>query len=161
MPYDLGGVGVRFDPSPDEAVKARPFMEPAGTLSGWVEGVAPARAASIAFRCVLAASFASPLVSLLGVQTFIVYLWGRSRSGKTPTLKAAGSVWGDPTEGADSYFRTFADTPKSIVRAAALLHDIPVIIDELQSKGAVGGQAGSRSWRTCSTRSRSGTSAGR
>lgn len=143
MPYDAGG-GVRFDPSPDEAVKARPFMEPAGTLPDWVAGMAPARAASPAFRCVMAASFASVLVSLLGVQTFIVYLWGRSRSGKTPTLKAAGSVWGDPTEGSDSYFRTFADTPKSIVRAAALLHDIPVIIDELQSKGAPGGQASKR-----------------
>ncbi len=143
MPYDAGGE-VRFDPSPDEAVKARPFMEPAGTLPDWVAGVAPARSASPAFRCVMAASFASVLVSLLGVQTFIVYLWGRSRSGKTPTLKAAGSVWGDPTEGSDSYFRTFADTPKSIVRAAALLHDIPVIIDELQSKGAPGGQASKR-----------------
>lgn len=143
MPYDAGGE-VRFDPSPDEGVKARPFMEPAGTLPDWVAGMAPARAASPAFRCVMAASFASVLVSLLGVQTFIVYLWGRSRSGKTPTLKAAGSVWGDPTEGSDSYFRTFADTPKSIVRAAALLHDIPVIIDELQSKGAPGGQASKR-----------------
>lgn len=143
MPYDAGG-GVRFDPSPDEAVKARPFMEPAGALPDWVAGMAPARAASPAFRCVMAASFASALVALLGVQTFIVYLWGRSRSGKTPTLKAAGSVWGDPTEGSDSYFRTFADTPKSIVRAAALLHDIPVIIDELQSKGAPGGQASKR-----------------
>lgn len=55
--------------------------------------------------------------------------------------EAAGSVWGDPTEGSDSYFRTFADTPKSIARAATLFHDIPVIIDELQSKGAPGGQA--------------------
>lgn len=91
MPYDCGGE-VRFDPAPDELVKARPFMEPAGTLAGWVAGVAGARAASMAFRCVMAASFASPLVSLLNVQTFIVYLWGRSRSGKTPTLKAAGSV---------------------------------------------------------------------
>ena len=53
-------------------------------------------------------------------------------------------MWGDPSEGADSYFRTFADTPKSIVRAAALLHDIPVIVDELQSKGAPGGQASKR-----------------
>lgn len=69
---------------------------------------------------------------------------GRSRSGETPTLKAAGSVWGDPTEGSDSYFRTFADTPKSIVRAAALFHDIPVIIDELQGKGASDGQASKR-----------------
>lgn len=160
MPYDEGD--VRFDPSPDEALKARPFMAAAGTLAEWVAGVAPARAASPLFRCVLAASFASPLVALLGVQTFIVYVWGRSRSGKTPTLKAAGSVWGDPTEGSDSYFRTFADTPKSIVRAAALLHDIPVIIDELQSKGAPAARRRSaRSWRTSSTHSRSGTSAGR
>lgn len=144
MPYDAGAGDVRFDPSPDEAVKARPFMEASGTLAEWVAGVAGARDASMAFRCMMAASFASPLVSLLDVQTFIVYLWGRSRSGKTPTLKAAGSVWGDPTEGADSYFRTFADTPKSIIRAAALLHDIPVIIDELQSKGSPGGQATKR-----------------
>ena len=142
MPYDAGA--IRFDPSPDEAVKARPFMAPAGTLEQWVAGVSGARAASMAFRCMMAASFASPLVALLNVQTFIVYLWGRSRSGKTPTLKAAGSVWGDPSEGADSYFRTFADTPKSIVRAAALLHDVPVIVDELQSKGSPGGQAGKR-----------------
>lgn len=144
MPYDAGEGAVRFDPSPDEAVKARPFAEAAGTLGGWVTGVAPVRERSQAFRCVLAASFASPLVAVVGVQTFIVYLWGRSRSGKTPTLKAAGSVWGDPTEGADSYFRTFADTPKSIVRAAALLHDVPVIVDELQSKGAPGGQGAKR-----------------
>ncbi len=147
MPYDAGAGGedgVRFDASPDELLKARPFMEPKGTLEEWVAGIAPARSASMAFRCVMAASFASPLVSLLDVQTFIVYLWGRSRSGKTPTLKAAGSVWGDPSEGSDSYFRTFADTPKSIVRAAALLHDVPVIVDELQSKGSPGGQAGKR-----------------
>ena len=94
MPYDAEG-DVRFDPAPDEAVKARPFMEPRGTLDKWVAGMAPVRAGSMAFHAVLAASFASPLVAVLGVQTFIVYLRGRSRSGKTPTLKASGSVWGD------------------------------------------------------------------
>ena len=47
---------------------------------------------------------ASPLVAILGVQVFAVYLWGMSGSGKTPSLKAAGSVWGDSTEGADSYY---------------------------------------------------------
>ena len=145
MPYDPEDGDMRFTPTADGAVKAKPFMEPRGTLAEWVAGMAPAREASMAFRCVLAASFASPLVALVDVQTFIVYLWGRSRSGKTPTLKAAGSVWGDPSEGAEGYFRTFADTPKSIVRAATLLHDMPVLIDELQSKGSsAGGQAGKR-----------------
>ena len=47
-------------------------MAAGGTLAEWVAGVAPARAASPLFRCVLAACFASPLVALLGVQTFIV-----------------------------------------------------------------------------------------
>ena len=147
LPYDQGreGFDARFDPAGGQLAKAGPFMEPAGTLGEWVAGVGPVRDSSPAFRCVMAASFASPLVAVLGVQPFIVYLWGRSRSGKTPTLKAAGSVWGDPTEDAEGYFRTFADTPKSIVRGAALLHDIPLIVDELQAKGSSGGgQAGKR-----------------
>lgn len=144
MPYDADASAVRFDPTPDAKGKARPFMEPKGTLAGWVAGIAPARAGSVAFRAVLAASFASPLVALLGVQVFALYLWGFSGSGKTPSLKAAGSVWGDPTEGADSYYGTFADTPKSIVRKAAFLGDLPILIDELQSKTAGGGQRGKR-----------------
>lgn len=130
LPFDAGAEAC-FDPAPDEAVKARPFMRPASTLAEWVAGVAPARAASPAFRCVMAASFASPLVAAADVQPFVAYLWGRSRSGKTPVLKAAGSVWGDPTEGPDSYYWTFSDTPKSIVRATALLHDRPLIVNEL------------------------------
>ena len=142
MPYDADGSTVRFDPALDTQNKAKPFLTPKGTLEGWVAGIAPAREGSIAFRAVLAASFASPLIAVLGVQTFIVYIWGKSRSGKTPSLKAAGSVWGDPSEGTDSYYRTFSDTPKSIVRTATFLGDIPILLDELQSKGAAGGQKG-------------------
>lgn len=142
MPYDADGSSVRFDPALDTQGKARPFLEPKGTLEGWVAGMADARDGSVAFRAVLAASFASPLIAVVGVQTFTVYLWGKSRSGKTPTLKAAGSVWGDPSEGTDSYYRTFADTPKSIVRSATFLGDVPILLDELQSKGAAGGQKG-------------------
>lgn len=142
MPYDAGGSSVRFDPALDTVGKAKPFMEPRGTLEEWVAGVSGARAGSVAFRAVLAASFASPLIAVVGVQTFIVYLWGKSRSGKTLTLKAAGSVWGDPSEGTDSYYRTFADTPKAIVRTATFLGDVPILLDELQSKGSAGGQKG-------------------
>lgn len=143
MPYEADA-RVRFDPTQDQESKSRPFLEPKGTLADWVAGMTRQRATSPAFRTMLAASFASVLVAVVDVQTFIVYLWGPSRGGKTPSLKAAGSVWGDPTESADGYFRTFADTPKAIIRAATLLHDIPVIIDELQSKGSPGGQVGKR-----------------
>ena len=122
---------VRFDPAPDVKGKARPFEKPKGTLDAWVAGIQPIRTTSVAFRAMLAASFASPLVAILGVQVFAVYLWGMSGSGKTPSLKAAGSVWGDSTEGADSYYGTFNDTSKFIVRKAAFLGDLPILVDEL------------------------------
>lgn len=144
MPYDAGGSDVRFDPAPDVRGKARPFEEPKGTLEEWVAGIQSARLVSVAFRALIAASFASPLVAILGVQVFAVYLWGMSGSGKTPSLKAAGSVWGNPTEGADSYYGTFNDTAKFIVRKAAFLGDLPILVDELQSKAAGGGQRGKR-----------------
>lgn len=144
MPYDAGSSDVRFDPAPDVRGKARPFETPKGTLDAWVAGIQPARKNSAAFRAMIAASFASPLVAVLGVQVFAVYLWGMSGSGKTPSLKAAGSVWGDPTEGADSYYGTFNDTSKFIVRKAAFLGDLPILVDELQSKAAGGGQKGKR-----------------
>ncbi|MFR4804188.1 MAG: DUF927 domain-containing protein [Eggerthellaceae bacterium] len=103
MPYDEGD--VRFDPSPDEALKARPFMAAAGTLAEWVAGVAPARAASPLFRCVpelrLAARGASRRADLHRLRLPLA-------PGKTPTLKAAGSV-GRPDQGRP-YFRTFAES---------------------------------------------------
>lgn len=144
IPYDASASEVRFDPAPDVRSKARPFEEPMGTLDAWVVGIQPARTTSTAFRAMIAASFASPLVAMLSVQVFAVYLWGMSGSGKTPSLKAAGSVWGDPTEGADSYYGTFNDTSKFIVRKAAFLGDLPILVDELQSKAAGGGQKGKR-----------------
>lgn len=140
MPYDADWSTVRFDPALDTQGKAKPFLLSKGKLEAWVAGMDRARRRSVSFRALLAASFASPLIAAVGVQTFIVYLWGKSRSGKTPTLKAAGSVWGDPSERTDSYYRTFSDTPKSIVRTATFLGDIPILLDELQSKGAAGGQ---------------------
>lgn len=144
MPYDAGCSDVRFDPAPDVKGKAWPFEKPKGTLDAWIAGIQPIRTTSVAFRAMLAASFASPLVAILGVQVFAVYLWGMSGSGKTPSLKAAGSVWGDPTEGANSYYGTFNDTSKFIVRKAAFLGDLPILVDELQSKSAGGGQRGKR-----------------
>ena len=130
-------------PSPDEAVKARPSWSPrARSRSGWR---AWRRRAPRRWRSAASWRRASP--------PRWCRFWACRPSSSTSgalalrqdaDLEGGGQRVGRPHRGADSYFRTFADTPKSIVRAAALLHDIPVIIDELQSKGAVGGQAGKR-----------------
>lgn len=143
MPYDQDGE-FHFNPEGDFAEKAQPFLKSSGTLEDWRFYIGTTCDAHPAVRALVAASFASPLVPVLSVQTFMVYIWGMSRSGKTPSLKAAASIWGDPSERPNSYYHTFADTPKALIRYAAFLHDIPVIIDELQSKGALGGQDGKR-----------------
>ena len=44
-------------------------------------------------KLMLAASFASVLVPLLGGLPFIVDLWGETEGGKTVTLMVAASVW--------------------------------------------------------------------
>ena len=143
MPYDQDD-DFRFSPDEDFAGKTLPFLEPAGAFENWRGYIGAVCDAHPAVRALVAASFASPLVPVLSVQTFMVYIWGMSRSGKTPSLKAAASVWGDPNERQDSYYHTFSDTPKALIRYAAFLHDLPVVIDELQSRGAVGGQDGKR-----------------
>ena len=144
MPYD-GGNGVRFDPERDMETRASPFENPKGTLEEWVETIYPYRNASTAFRAVLAASFASVLVRVLGVQSFMVYNWDDSQMGKTAAAKAAASVWGNPSpEARGAYFRTLNDTDKRVTKYATFLHDLPVFVDELQSRTAQGGQRGRR-----------------
>ena len=79
----------------------------------------------------LAASFASPILSLVGSLPFFVHLWGvDSGTGKTVGLMAAASVWGNPALG--SYIQTFNATQVGHERTAAFLNHLPMCIDELQ-----------------------------
>ncbi len=54
------------------------------------------RAGRIETKFLLAASFSSILVSLLGGLPFIVDLWGETEGGKTVSLMVAASVWANP-----------------------------------------------------------------
>ena len=79
----------------------------------------------------LAASFASPILSLVGSLPFFVHLWGvDSGTGKTVALMLAASVWGNPALG--SYVQTFNGTQVGQERTAAFLNHLPVCLDELQ-----------------------------
>ena len=145
MPFDDGkhvgdGPAVRCDPRDDMRSRLASFAESRGTLDAWVAKITPLREKNMALRTMLAASFASVLVRLLCVQQLLLYVWGESRSGKTAALKAAASVWGNPSTGPDAYVRSFNDTDKSLIRFATFLHDLPIFIDELQSRDVRGGQ---------------------
>ena len=102
-----------------------------GSLDAWVETAQACRRGSVTARILLAASFASPLLSIVGPLPFFVHLWGvDSGTGKTVGLMLAASVWGDPALG--SYTQTFNSTQVGQERTAAFLNHLPYCIDELQ-----------------------------
>jgi len=101
-----------------------------GTLAKWVESMEQVRKYPIS-RFMLAASFAAPLLKLVGQRVFITHLWGPSRGGKTAALKAALSVWGCP----EDLIASFNATKVGLERLAAFYCDLPLGIDERQALG--------------------------
>ena len=102
-----------------------------GSINAWFDIVSECRKQSVAARIMLAASFASPLLSMIGALPFFVHLWGvDSGTGKTVALMLAASVWGNPALG--SYLQTFNGTQVGQERTAAFLNHLPVCLDELQ-----------------------------
>lgn len=102
-----------------------------GNMAQWQMAVYDCRRMSVTARILLAASFASPLLSVVGSLPFFVHLWGvDSGTGKTVALMLAASVWGNPELG--SYTQTFNATQVGQERTAAFLNHLPVCLDELQ-----------------------------
>ncbi len=110
-----------------------------GDFLKWLDVACKARKQSLAAKIIIAASFASPLIKLVGALPFFVHLWGTSGGGKTVGLMLAASVWGNPDPG--NYIVTFNSTAVGLEKTAAFLNNLPMCIDELQlardSKGRV------------------------
>lgn len=102
-----------------------------GKFEDWVEEVRKCRSESLAARIIISASFASPLVSIVGGLPFFVHMWSsESGTGKTVALMVAASVWGNPEPG--TYIQSFNSTLVGHEKMAAFLNSIPMCIDELQ-----------------------------
>ncbi|MGG5739715.1 DUF927 domain-containing protein [Bacillus cereus group sp. IBL03679] len=71
------------------------------------------------------ASFASVIIQDLRLQPFIVDLSGTTSQGKTTTLKAAASVWGN-----ERLMSEWNATKVSIERKAAYLNSFPLLLDD-------------------------------
>ena len=97
----------------------------------WMDLVKQVRnGTSVPARIALAASFAAPLISLMGALPFFVHLWGTQGCGKTVGLMLGASVWGNPTVG--RYIKTFGGTKVSQELYAAFCGNLPIFLDELQ-----------------------------
>lgn len=143
MPYDKDK-GISLCLPKDAEPMLMSFAEARGTCQEWLDMVQPLAASHFALDAALAAGFASVLIGPLRVQPFIVHIWGRSRSGKTPCIMAAASIWADPNPRANAYVRSFADTYSFLELMAEAFHDLPLCIDELQVKHSRKGQIGKR-----------------
>lgn len=100
-----------------------------GSYDLWLEHIKELRE-DINIRLVLAASFASPLIEVVGALPFILHLWGTTGFGKTVTLMVASSVWGNPEMGCLT--RTMNMTANAMARTSTFLYNIPFCADELQ-----------------------------
>ena len=100
-----------------------------GDYATWLAHVKELRR-DINIRLMLAASFASPLIEIVGALPFILHLWGTTGFGKTVSLMVASSVWGNPEMGCLT--RTMNMTANAMARTACFLYNVPFCADELQ-----------------------------
>lgn len=122
---------VTYDGESIELQRMYEEFRPTGKESKWMEIAREVRAGeSVPARIALAASFAAPLVQILGCLPFFVHFWGETGCGKTVGLMLAASVWGNPEVG--RYIKTFSGTKVSMELYAAFCCNIPILFDELQ-----------------------------
>lgn len=100
-----------------------------GSEDKWLEHVRKLRASGKKeIKFMLAASFASVLIGLLGGLPFFVDLWGETEGGKTVTLMVAASVWANPGE--NQYIGDFKTTDVALEAKADMLNNLPMILDD-------------------------------
>lgn len=110
-------------------------IQPQGSREEWYSHVKKLRRSGrIEIKFMLASSFASVLISLLGGLPFIVDLWGETEGGKTVTLMLAASVWANPDE--NNYIGDFKSTDVALEARADLLNSLPMILDDTSKVSA-------------------------
>lgn len=106
------------------------YVKSHGSEVEWYKTAIECRKMSVTARIILASSFASPILSIVGSLPFFVHMWGGSGTGKTVALMLAASVWADPLKG--RFVQTFNATRVGQEMTAAFLNHLPMCIDELQ-----------------------------
>lgn len=106
-----------------------------GNYEIWLKHVKELRKSGrIEVKFLLAASFASVLVHLLGGLPFFVDLWGETEGGKTVSLMVAASVWANPDE--SRYIGDFKTTDVALEAKADMLNHLPMFLDDTSKTSA-------------------------
>ncbi|MCB1751047.1 MAG: DUF927 domain-containing protein [Gammaproteobacteria bacterium] len=109
-------------------------MHSSGNLAQWQTFVAkPCRDNPILVFS-LCAALAGPLLKFAGLDSGGFHLWGASSKGKTTTLQAGASVWGngsDPAVSEDSFIGRWNTTGNAIEAIAAAHNHVLLALDEI------------------------------
>lgn len=139
----LGWIGGQFIPYDSEIVfdgdtrfrQAFDSISEKGSYDVWLEHVKKLRSSGrMEVKFLLAASFASVLVHVLGGLPFFVDLWGETEGGKTVSLMVAASVWANPNE--SQYIGDFKTTDVALEAKADMLNHLPMILDDTSKASA-------------------------
>ncbi|MFI3164467.1 MAG: DUF927 domain-containing protein [Bacillota bacterium] len=128
LPYALSERNVVFEPDSDFTIDIMKGIKEKGSIEKWKEGANIVRESSPFGRFMLASSFASPLMKLLEVRTFISYVWCKSKHGKSASIKMGISAFGEPSKLQSSFNTTLV----GLERKCAGLNNLPFGIDERQ-----------------------------
>ncbi|CAJ0719302.1 DUF927 domain-containing protein [Ralstonia mannitolilytica] len=109
------------------ASAVEPALAQAGTVEDWRQSVSALASGNTRMVFALSVAFAGPLAEVTGEDSGGFHLRGGSSSGKTTALKAAASVWGEPS----AYVRMWRATTNGLEGLAALHNDGLLILDEL------------------------------
>lgn len=128
LPYSDGFVlDNQSDPHVIELIEA---FKAKGDRDAWMERMRLLRK-HMTVRVAMGASFASPIVSCIGQNPFIMHIWGGSGLGKTLLLKLIMSIWGNPNS--TQLVRSLNTTQNALMSQASFLQHIPLAGDELQT----------------------------
>lgn len=105
-----------------------------GNPDAWKKKFVEATCKSPIHRIFVGAAAASTFLETTGEPNFWLHIFGKKNSSKTPLLKLALSIFGNPNE----LMRTFDSSAKNMVAMAVGLNCLPQGIDELESLGKKG-----------------------
>lgn len=100
-----------------------------GNYEKWKKIIKELRTKSITLRFMMASSFASVLVRIFKLNTFIVHLWGKSGNGKTVAEMICASIWGKPDS---NFISNLSNTAIANERLCNFYRNMPILLDELQ-----------------------------
>ena len=100
-----------------------------GNYEEWKEYIKQLKKKSLTLRFMIASSFASVLVKIFKLNTFIVHLWGKSGNGKTVAEMICASIWGKPD---NNFISNLSNTSIANERLCNFYKNMPILLDELQ-----------------------------